>query len=85
MAFDGAAADLLAAPDAACEFVSAEDPCGVAGELDEQLELEAAEVHGLAGDVDGSCGEVDVDLADVQVPAGDRLQRAACDRAEGRA
>jgi hypothetical protein len=59
VAFDGASADVLLAPDAAGELVLAEDPCWVGGELDEQLEFQAAEAHGLAGDVDGSCGEVD--------------------------
>jgi hypothetical protein len=78
VAFDGAAADVLLAPDAACELVFAE----VCGELDEQLKLQAAEADILAGDVHRSCGEVDVDLADVQMAAGDRLVCAACERGE---
>jgi hypothetical protein len=84
VAVDGACLDLLLAPDAAGEFVFAEDACRVAGELDEQLELQAAEARRRVVDVDGACGEVDVDLADLQMAAGDRLKRAARERGEDR-
>ncbi len=70
MAVDGALVD-VAVPDAPGELVLAEDPQWVAGELDQQLELQAADMHDVAGDRHRACGLVDVDLADVQLAAGD--------------
>jgi len=65
---DGAFADLLVAPDAARELVLAEDAERFAGEFDEQLVLQAAEMHDAAGDGDALGCQVDVDLAGVQMP-----------------
>jgi hypothetical protein len=73
VAYDGPSADLLASPDAAREFVFAEDSDWVADERGQQLEYQWAEVHDRSGDLDAACGQVDVDRTDVQVPAGDGL------------
>src|SRR5215218_5070832 len=61
VAVDGALADLLAAPDAPGQLVLAEHAGRVAGELGEQLELQAADMHRDAHDGDGLRGEVDSD------------------------
>ncbi|MEA2271823.1 MAG: hypothetical protein QOI98_531, partial [Solirubrobacteraceae bacterium] len=67
VAVDGAVADLPVTPDAPGQLVLAEHPRGLVGELDQQLELQATDVHRGTGDGDGLGGQVDGNRARMQM------------------